>query len=475
MSPPPAFHLFFLSPILDPRNSFGYRHGVRSRISPTVKRKDFTMAALKPASAAKPLSAAKIESAYRAAQARFADLGVNADRAVRAALAVPISIHCWQADDVKGLETHDETLAGGGIQATGNYPGAARNGDEIRADFELALGLLPGEWKFNLHASYAETGKNRVERDALEPRHFARWIDWAAGLKIGLDLNPTFFAHPMVRDGLTLSSENKSVRDFWIAHATSCRKVCQVMARRLGQPCVNNIWIPDGRKDSTADRWGPRARLIESLDRILAPKMSSGVIDAVESKLFGIGLEDYTVGSNEFYLLYAQSRGILPTYDLGHFHPTESVADKLSAVMAFIDKIHIHASRPIRWDSDHVLRLDDAVKALCDEAVRGQVVDRIYWATDFFDASINRIAAWALGARALRKGFLRAMLEPYQMSRTAEYAADGAAKLAVAEYREELPFGAVWDFACLQADAPTGLAWLAEIKQYETEVLAARK
>ena len=432
------------------------------------------MLELKP-SAVKPLAAAKVASAYRAARARFADLGVSADRAVKAALAVPISLHCWQADDVKGLETPMGPVEGSGTLATGNYPGAARDGDEIRADFELALRLLPGRWKFNLHASYAETGRKPVERDALEPRHFARWIDWAAGLKIGLDLNPTFFAHPMVHGGFTLASEDKAVRDFWIAHAIACRKICQAMSRRLGQPCVNNIWIADGRKDVTADRWGPRQRLIAALDRVLAPKMSAGVVDAVESKLFGIGLEDYTVGSNEFYLLYAQSRGIVPTYDLGHFHPTESVADKLSAVLAFIDKIHIHASRPIRWDSDHVLRLDDSVKALCDEAVRGQAVDRIYWATDFFDASINRVAAWVLGARALRKGLLRAMLEPYAMAKRAEYAADGAAKLALAEYREELPFGAVWDFACLQADAPTGLAWLAEIKQYETEVLAARR
>ncbi len=433
------------------------------------------MLELKPASAVKPLPAAKIESAYRAAQARFADLGVNADRAVRAALAVPISLHCWQADDVKGLETPaDGPVSGSGTLATGNYPGAARCGDEIRDDFELALRLLPGAWKFNLHASYAETGARRVERDALEPRHFARWIDWAADQKIGLDLNPTFFAHPMVTDGLTLASEKKDVRDFWIAHAICCRKICQAMTRRLGQPCVNNIWIADGRKDSTADRWGPRQRLIEALDQIFAVKLSAGVVDAVESKLFGIGLEDYTVGSNEFYLLYAQSRGICPTFDLGHFHPTESVADKLSAVLSYVESIHIHASRPIRWDSDHVLRLDDSVKALCDEAVRGQAVDRIYWGTDFFDASINRIAAWVLGARALRKGLLRAMLEPWVLAKKAEYAADGATKLALAEYREELPFGAVWDYACFQAEVPTGLAWLAEIKQYETEVLAFR-
>jgi L-rhamnose isomerase len=326
--------------------------------------------------------------------------------------------------------------------------------------------------KFNLHAMYAETGGKPVDRDELQPRHFARWIDWAASRKLSLDFNPTLFAHPQVKSGLTLSSEDKGVRQFWIDHCIACRKIGQAMARKLG-PCVTNIWIPDGRKDTTADRWGPRERLLDSLDQVLARKMGPN-IDAVESKLFGIGVEDYTVGSHEFYLLYAQSRGVVLCYDMGHFHLTESVADKLSATLLFMDKILIHASRPIRWDSDHVVRLNDDLKNLCDEAVRGKAVDRIYWATDFFDASINRIAAWILGARAVRKGLLRAMLEPAAAARGAEYAGDGAGKMALAEYREELPFGAVWDYACLKADVPAGLSWLAEIQKYEKKVLAER-
>jgi len=430
------------------------------------------MSALAMGAAVEPLKARQIEAAYKIAQERFAALGVNTDKAIRAALAVPISVHCWQADDVKGLEVKAGATDGGGIQATGNYPGAARNGDEIRADFDFALTLLPGRWKFNLHAMYAETGGKRVDRNALMPRHFARWIDWAASRKLGLDFNPTCFAHPMVKDGLTLSSEDKGVREFWIEHCIACRKIGQAMARRLG-PCVTNIWIPDGRKDATADRWGPRERLIGSLDKVLARKMPPN-IDAVESKLFGIGLEDYTGGSNEFYLLYAQSRGVVPCFDLGHFHLTESVADKLSGTLSFVDKVLIHASRPIRWDSDHVTRLNDDVKAVCDEAVRGGAVDRIYWALDFFDASLNRVAAWVIGSRTVRKGLLRAMLEPHALAVKAEYAGNGAAKLALAEYREELPFGAVWDYLCLKAGVPAGLSWLDAVAGYERKVLAER-
>jgi len=415
----------------------------------------------------------QIESAYRAAKERFAALGVNTDRAVRDALAVSISVQCWQADDVRGLEVHESALDGGGIQATGNYPGAARTGDEIRQDFDLALGLLPGAWKFNLHAMYAETGGRAVDRNELQPRHFSRWVDWAAGRKIGLDFNPTCFAHPMVKAGLTLSSEDAGVRRFWIEHCIACRKIGRAMARRLGRPCITNIWLPDGRKDVTADRWGPRERLIAALDKVLERKMAPNV-DAVESKLFGIGLEDYTVGSHEFYLLYAQSRGVVLCCDMGHFHLTEGVADKLSATLLFLPRMLIHVSRPVRWDSDHVVRLNDDLKALCDEAVRGKAVDRIYWALDFFDASINRVAAWVIGSRTLRKGLLRAMLEPANLARRAEYADQGAAKLALAEYREELPFGAVWDYLCLRAGAPAGLAWLREVETYENTVLAER-
>jgi L-rhamnose isomerase len=423
-------------------------------------------------SATQTLPTRKIESAFAAAKDRFAALGVDAEAAVRTALAVPISVHCWQADDVKGLEAQEGVLDGGGIQATGNYPGAARTGDEIRADFDVAARLIPGALRFNLHAMYAETEGKRVDRDALEPAHFSRWIAWAKDRGYGLDFNPSCFAHPMVKDGLTLSSESKRVRDFWIAHCLACRKIARAMAKELG-PSVCNIWIPDGRKDSTADRWGPRARLVRSLDEVLKTKMP-GVVDSVEAKLFGIGCEDYTVGSHEFYLAYAVSRKVVPCYDLGHFHPTESIADKLSATLLFTDRLLIHASRGIRWDSDHVTRFNDEVKALCDEAARGKAIQRIYWALDYFDASINRVGAWVIGARTLRKALLNALLEPFDLTKHMEYAGRGAEKLALVEYRAELPFGAVWDYACLQADTPTGLSWVRDMNAYEAKVLSKR-
>ncbi len=332
-----------------------------------------------------------IERAYDLAKEQFAAFGVNTDRAVKRALGVPVSVHCWQADDVAGLETTEEGLSTGGIQATGNFPGAARTGEEIRQDFDLAARLIPGRLRFNIHASYAETGRKVVDRDAIQPRHFKAWLDWAKDRKLGLDFNPTFFAHPLAESGMTLAHQDPAVRHFWVEHAIACRRIARSFACELG-PTVCNIWIPDGMKDSTVDRWGPRERLVASLDRILERKMP-GVVDSVESKLFGIGCEDYTVGSHEFYLLYAQSRDVVLCYDMGHFHPTESVAEKLSATMQFLDRILVHVSRGVRWDSDHVVLFNDDVKALCDEAVRGNAVDRIYWALDFFDASINRIGA----------------------------------------------------------------------------------
>lgn len=422
--------------------------------------------------AVQPIGRRPIERAYALAQEQFAALGVNTDRAVRKALGVPISVHCWQADDVAGLETKGEGLSTGGIQATGNFPGAARTGDEIRQDFDLAAGLIPGSLRFNLHASYAETGRKVVDRDAIQPRHFGSWLDWAKDRKLGLDFNPTFFAHPLAESGMTLAHQDKAVRDFWVAHAIASRRIASSFARKLG-PSVCNIWIPDGMKDSTVDRWGPRERLVESLDRILDRKVT-GVVDAVESKLFGIGCEDYTVGSHEFYLLYAQSRGVVLCYDMGHFHPTESVAEKLSSTMQFLGRILVHVSRGVRWDSDHVVVFNDDVKALCDEAVRGGVVDRIYWALDFFDASINRIGAWVVGTRALRKALLYAMLDPTNLLRKAESSGRGAEKLALLERRRELPFGAVWDYACLRADVPVGASWLRQMNDYERTVLSGR-
>ncbi len=422
--------------------------------------------------ASKAPAVEQVEATYRLARDAFGQLGVDSERAVTRALAVPVSVHCWQADDVAGLETKEEGLSTGGIQATGNFPGAARNGDEIRQDFDLAASLIPGRLRFNIHASYAETGAKVVDRDGIEPRHFSRWLDWAKSRKLGLDFNSTYFAHPLAESGLTLSHPDQAVRDFWIAHGIACRRIARSFARQLG-PSVCNIWIPDGMKDSTVDRWSPRERLVASLDATLATKMP-GVVDAVESKLFGIGCEDYTVGSHEFYLLYALSRKVVLCYDMGHFHPTESVADKLSSTLRFLDRVLVHVSRGVRWDSDHVVLFTDELKALCDEAVRGSAVDRIYWALDYFDASINRIGAWVVGARALRKALLYAMLEPTALLAGLEIGGQGAAKLALLERRPELPFGAVWDHLCLQAGAPVGTGWLTEMRTYERNVLAKR-
>jgi len=406
------------------------------------------------------------------AREQFAAIGVDADKAVREALAIAVSVHCWQADDVVGLEVHEEGVDSGGLQATGNYPGAARNGDEVRQDFDQAAKLIPGKLRFNVHAMYAETGGHVVDRDALEPEHFARWIDWSKSRRRGLDFNPTLFSHPMVKDGLTLGSSSRAVREFWVQHCIACRKIAKAMAKELG-PCGINIWIPDGRKDSTADRSGPRKRLVASLDRILKTKMS-GVIDSVEGKLFGIGAEDYTVGSNEFYMLYAATRKIALCLDMGHFHPTESVADKVSAVLPFVPKLLLHVSRGIRWDSDHVVLFTDEVKAVCDEAVRSDAMHKILWAQDYFDASINRVAAWVIGTRALRKALLYALLEPSNLHVKAEYAGDGAGKLGLLERRNEMPWGAVWDYACLRADRPVGASWLDDVRAYEAKVLAGR-
>ena len=409
---------------------------------------------------------------YEQVQESYAALGVDNNAAIQKALSIPISVPCWQADDVGGLEQHETDVDSGGIQATGSYPGAARTGDEIRQDFEQAARLIPGALRFNLHAMYAETGERSVERDELTPQNFATWVQWCDDNGWGLDFNPTCFAHRLAADGMTLSHPDDAIRQFWVRHCLACRQVAQSFGQELG-PATCNIWIPDGHKDVTADRAGPRQRLIDSLDAVLAPDFPD-VIDTVESKLFGIGVEDYTVGSHEFYLLYAASRGIGICFDLGHYHPTESVAGKISATVPFVMPLLLHISRGVRWDSDHVPLFSDEVRAVCDEAVRSGRLDDILWATDFFDASINRIAAWVIGARAVRKALLYALLAPWELAAEAERSGDGAAKLALQELRAELPFSAVWKYACQQADVPGGLAWLAEIQRYEETVLADR-
>jgi L-rhamnose isomerase len=422
------------------------------------------------------MNSKQISAAYKLARQRYADLGVDTEAAIKKALSIPISLHCWQADDVRGLETPKDGLAGGGIMATGGYPGRARNGDEMRADLDQVLGLLPGRQRLNLHAFYAETGGKVVDRDALEPVHFDQWTAWAKLHRIGLDFNPTYFAHEQANSGFTLSHADKSVRTFWIDHAKACRRIAEHFAKTLGKPCVHNHWIPDGAKDTPADRWAPRARLVESFDAIFADRSvdTKLCIDAVEGKLFGLGSEDYVVGSQEFYSSYAQSRGLVLCLDLGHYHPTESVADKVSALMQFHPRILLHTSRPVRWDSDHVVVLDDAVRNLFLEIARGNAWNRVFVALDFFDASINRIAAYVTGARATRQAILGGLLDPSRKLKEADSSGRGHERLALMELTRSLPWGAVWDELCQRDDVPAGADWLGDIARYESTVLAGR-
>jgi len=402
---------------------------------------------------------------YREAKRAYARLGVDTDKAIRVALKVPVSLHCWQGDDVAGFEVKKGPL-GGGIMATGNYPGRARNGDELRADLAAAMALLPGKYRVNLHAIYAETNGKFVERDQLKPEHFSKWIAWAKRRRIGLDFNPTFFAHPKANDGFTLSHADDAMRAFWIRHGQACRRIAAVMAKELGSPCVINHWIPDGAKDSPTDRWSPRVRLTGALDRILKEKLP-GVVDCVEGKLFGLGSEDYVVGSTEFYSHYALTRGVVLCLDMGHFHPTETIHDKISAFLQFHKKLLLHVSRPIRWDSDHIVIFNDDLRAVFQEIVRGNALDRAFFALDYFDASINRIAAYVIGARAARQALLSALLEPANLTELT-----GAEKLATLEDLKTMPFGAVWEQLCESAGALVD--WFGTVQRYEKEVLAKR-
>ena len=376
---------------------------------------------------------AVIESAYKAAQERYAALGVDADAALKRLAAVPISLHCWQGDDVGGFEKADEEL-GGGLAVTGNYRGKARTPDELRGDASEALSLIPGKHRFNLHASYAETGGKRVERNELRPEHFQGWIDWCQEQGLGLDFNPTYFAHPKAADGMTLAHPDAGIRRFWIEHGIACRRIGAAIGAALGKPCVTNTWIPDGMKDLPIDRVGPRRRLTEALDEIFAvPVDRADNLDAVESKLFGIGSESYVVGSHEYYLGYAITRKKLLCLDTGHFHPTETIVDKISAVFTQLDEILLHVSRGIRWDSDHVVIVDDSLLAIAQELVRGNFLARTHVGLDFFDASINRVAAWVIGARATLKALLIALLEPIDALRDLERDGDYTGRLALLE------------------------------------------
>jgi L-rhamnose isomerase len=415
-------------------------------------------------------------SAFPLARETYAAFGVDTEKAIKRALSIPVSLHCWQADDVRGLETPVGGVDSGGIMATGGYPGSARNGDEMRDDLDQVLALLPGRQRLNLHAFYAETNGARVDRDELAPEHFSQWLAWARSRHVGLDFNPTYFAHPKAASGFTLSHADRAIRTFWIDHGKACRHIAQHFARKLRSPCVHNHWIPDGAKDSPADRWGPRARLVESYDAIFADKSvdRKQCIDAVEGKLFGLGSEDYVVGSQEFYSSYAQSRGLVPCLDLGHYHPTESVADKVSALMQFHPRILLHTSRPVRWDSDHVVVLDDPVRALFLEIARGDAWNRVFVALDFFDASINRIAAYVIGARATRQAILCALLDPTDRIKEAETSGRGHERLALMEQAKALPWGTVWDELCARDDVPAGVDWLADVTRYEKRVLLKR-
>ncbi len=421
------------------------------------------------------LSDSQIEKNYAQAREVYAAYGVDTEVVLGQLENIPVSLHCWQGDDVGGFE-HVESTDGGGIQATGNYPGKPRTADELRRDAEEALHLIPGRHRFNLHACYAETDGKRVDRDALEPEHFSRWIDWAKSQKLGMDFNPTCFAHPMAESGFTLSSADPGIRQFWIEHCRACRRIAETMGRNLGSPSVMNIWIPDGMKDTPVDRLAPRQRLQESLDAVFEEVMDPQYqLDAVECKLFGIGSESYVVGSHEFYMGYAISRKKLLCLDAGHFHPTEGIADKISSALMYVPEILLHVSRGVRWDSDHVVILNDDLRAIAEELVRHEGhLQRTHIGLDFFDASINRIAAWVTGTRAMLKALLIALLEPTDTLRTLEADMDYTSRLALLEDLKTLPFSAVWDYHCHRQSVPAGSAWLNDIKTYEAQVLANR-
>ena len=417
----------------------------------------------------------QIEKAYESAQDIYAAYGVDTGEAMKRLGNVAISLHCWQGDDVGGFE-NIAAMDGGGIQATGNYPGKARTADELRMDAEKALSLIPGKHRFNLHAMYAETGGKTVERNALEPEHFSGWIDWAKSQGLGMDFNPSCFSHPKADSGFTLSSYDEGIRAFWVEHCIACRKIGAAMGQALGTPCVTNIWIPDGSKDVRVDRNTPRALLRDSLDKIIAdPIDAQHNLDAIECKLFGIGSESYVVGSHEFYMGYAIKNDTLLCLDAGHFHPTEVISDKISSVLLYVPEILLHVSRGVRWDSDHVVILSDELRAIAEEIVRHDFLKRVHIGLDFFDASINRIAAWTTGTRAMIKALLLAMLEPTATLQSLERDGDYTARLALLEELKSLPFGAVWDFYCLQREVPVGADWINEVKRYEGDVLSRRK
>lgn len=414
-----------------------------------------------------------IENAYRLAKERYAALGVDTEKAISKLEKVSISLHCWQGDDVNGFENSGNDLSGG-IATTGNYPGKARNPVELRKDLDLVYSLIPGSHRLNLHAIYLEADK-KVERNAIEPRHFSAWKDWAKTNGHGVDFNPTCFSHPNSSDGFTLSNRDEGIRRFWIEHCMASRKIGEYFGRELGTPAVTNIWIPDGYKDTPADRQSPRRLLLESLDKVFAEKIDPRLnLDAVEPKLFGIGSESYVVGSMEFYTAYTVSRNILLTLDTGHFHPTESISDKISSLLIYLDQLLLHVSRGVRWDSDHVVTFTDELQAVTQEIVRNNALDRIHIGLDYFDASINRVAAWVIGSRNTLQALLMALLEPYEMMKKMEAEGDFTSRLVLQEELKSMSFGTIWDYYCTKKNVPVGMSYLDNIKEYEKRILMNR-
>jgi L-rhamnose isomerase len=415
------------------------------------------------------------EEVYTYARDRYAQLGVDTEAAMKALQSVSLSLHCWQGDDVHGFETVDAGTASGGIQVTGGYPGRARTIQELQRDLDKAYTLIPGKHRLNLHAMYGDFGGKKVDRDSIEPSHFRTWMDWGQEHNIPLDFNSTCFAHPQADSGFTLSSLDAGVRDFWIEHVHRSREISAVIGKMQGVPCIHNLWIPDGAKDITVRRFAHRAALRGALDIIFTKRYESEEMkDAVESKLFGIGSESFVVGSHEFYMGYALSRKVMLCLDLGHFHPTESVADKISSLLLYVNELLLHVSRGVRWDSDHVVIVNDEVSALAEEIIRADALQRVHIALDFFDGSVNRIGAWVLGSHSTLKALLHALLEPRKRLEQLEAEGDFVGRLAMLEETKSMPFGSVWETYCTRAGVPYGEGWMNVIRDYERKVLRAR-
>ena len=416
-----------------------------------------------------------IKRSYQLAKEQYAELGVDTDRVLKALDDVVISLHCWQTDDVGGFEKEGAELGGGGIQATGNFPGKAKSLTQMRDDLDKVLSLLPGKQRLNLHAIYGEFGGKKIDRDQIEVKHFQGWIDWAKKRKIGLDFNCTCFSHPLADDGFTLSSKNPKIRKFWVKHTKRCRAIAAEMGKQLGTPTVHNIWIPDGSKDTPIDRFGLRKLLKKSLDEIFSVKYPKKYLkDSIESKLFGIGSESMVVGSHDFYLGYAVQNNTMITLDNGHFHPTEQVGDKISSILLYIDELLLHLTRGVRWDSDHVLTFNDELLLIAQEIVRAKALGRVNIGLDFFDASLNRIGAYVIGTRSAQMAFMYAMLEPYQTLLKFEEEGKTFERLSYLELMKSKPFGAVWDYYCMMNKVPAGQDYIEEIRKYEKEVLLKR-